>query len=93
MGVSLMCAATCTGAFAMSGFAPNCFDVAPKYADVIWGISNSVATLPGIIAVFFTGWLVDHTGNFAAPFMLTAVILLGAAVVYQVFGSGDRLVE
>lgn len=93
VGVALMCCATCVGAFAMSGFAPNCFDIAPKYADVIWGISNSVATVPGIVAVFITGWLVDRTGNFAAPFNLTAAILLGSAVVYQLFGSGERLVD
>ena len=29
----------------------NCFDIAPKYADVIWGISNTFATLPGIVVV------------------------------------------
>jgi len=50
---------------AMSGFAP-------KYAGVFWGISYSVATLPDIIAVFITGWLVNRTRNFAAPFVLTA---------------------
>jgi hypothetical protein len=42
----LICGATGTSACAMSGFAPNCFDIAPKYADVIWGISNTFATVP-----------------------------------------------
>ena len=84
-----------TGAFAfcMSGFAPNCFDIAPRYADVIWGISNSVATLPGIIGVYITGWLVDRTGTFVAPFLLTAGISLFGAAFYLVFGSGRKLLD
>jgi ACS family sodium-dependent inorganic phosphate cotransporter len=91
--VFLMCCATGAGAFCMSGFAPNCFDIAPRYADVIWGISNTVATLPGIIGVFITGWLVDSTGTFVAPFLLTAGISLFGAVFYLVFGSGRRLLD
>jgi ACS family sodium-dependent inorganic phosphate cotransporter len=91
--VFLMCCATGAGAFCMSGFAPNCFDIAPRYADVIWGISNTVATLPGIIGVFITGWLVDSTGTFVAPFLLTAGISLFGAAFYLVFGSGRKLLD
>ena len=91
--VFLMCCATGAGAFCMSGFAPNCFDIAPRYADVIWGISNTVATLPGIIGVYITGWLVDSTGTFVAPFLLTAGISLFGAAFYLVFGSGRKLLE
>jgi ACS family sodium-dependent inorganic phosphate cotransporter len=91
--VLLMCCATGAAAFCMSGFGPNCFDIAPRYADVIWGISNSVATLPGIIGVYVTGWLVDRTGTYVAPFLLTAVIALFGAVFYLVFGSGKQQIE
>jgi ACS family sodium-dependent inorganic phosphate cotransporter len=91
--VLLMCCATGAAAFCMSGFGPNCFDIAPRYADVIWGISNSVATLPGIIGVYVTGWLVDRTGTYVAPFMLTAAIALFGAVFYLVFGSGKQQIE
>jgi ACS family sodium-dependent inorganic phosphate cotransporter len=91
--VLLMCCATGAGAFCISGFAPNCFDIAPRYADVIWGISNTVATLPGIIGVYITGWLVDSTGTFVAPFLLTAGISLFGAAFYLVFGSGKKLLD
>ncbi|MBK6451061.1 MAG: MFS transporter [Proteobacteria bacterium] len=91
--VLIMCCATGTSACAMSGFAPNCFDIAPKYADVIWGISNTFATLPGIVGIYVTGWLVDRTGTFGAPFVLTAAVSLFGAVFYLVFGSGRRLVD
>jgi ACS family sodium-dependent inorganic phosphate cotransporter len=91
--VLIMCGATGTAACAMSGFAPNCFDIAPKYADVIWGISNTFATLPGIVGIYVTGWLVDRTGTFGAPFVLTAAVSLFGAVFYLVFGSGRRHVD
>ncbi|MFO1406617.1 MAG: MFS transporter [Steroidobacteraceae bacterium] len=93
MGVVLMCCSTATGAFAMSGFAANPFDVAPKYADVIWGVSNAVATLPGVFGVYLTGLLLDRTGSFAAPFLVTAALLFAAGLVYQAYGSGDRAID
>ncbi len=91
--VVIMCFATATSACAMSGFAPNCFDIAPKYADVIWGISNTFATLPGIVGIYITGWLVDRTGAFAAPFVLTAGVSLFGAAFYLLFGSGRRHID
>lgn len=92
-GLFLMCGATGAASFCMAGFAPNCFDIAPRQADVIWGISNTVATLPGIVGVYATGWLVDRTGSFGAPFYLTAGIALLGAVVYLMFGSGRRQID
>jgi len=91
--VVIMCFATATLACAVSGFAPNCFDIAPKYADVIWGVSNTFATLPGIVGVYITGWLVDRTGAFSAPFVLTAAISLCGALFYVVFASGRRHID
>ena len=93
MGVLLMCCAGGMLAFCMGGFGPNSFDIAPRHADVIWGISNTFATIPGIVGVFVTGWLVDRTGSYTAPFAVTAGIALFGAVVYLVFGSGKRQID
>jgi ACS family sodium-dependent inorganic phosphate cotransporter len=93
MALLAICCATGIAALAISGFAPNCFDIAPRYADVIWGISNTFATLPGILGVYITGWLVDRTGSFSAPFLLTAGISIAAALFYLVFASGQRQIE
>jgi ACS family sodium-dependent inorganic phosphate cotransporter len=92
-GLLIMCGATGTLAFCMAGFAPNAFDVAPRYADVVWGLSNTVATIPGIAGVAITGWLVDKTGGYTAPFVVTAAIAGLGALVFLVFGSGERKVD
>lgn len=86
----LMCCATGVGAIAIVGFAPNCLDIAPRHADVVYGISNTFATLPGIFGVLATGWLVDRTGSFVPPFVLAAGISFMGALVYLTFGSGEQ---
>ena len=88
----IVCAASGTLALCLSGFAPNSFDVAPRYADVVWGMSNTLGTVPGIVGVSITGWLIDRTGNYNAPFLLTAIVGIVGAAVYMVIGSGETKV-
>ena len=92
-GMLLMCGASGTLALCLSGFACNSFDVAPRYADVIWGLANTAGTMPGIIGVYVTGWLVDRTGSYNAPFFLTAAVGGVGAVVYLLYASGEREIE
>jgi ACS family sodium-dependent inorganic phosphate cotransporter len=82
-----------TFAFCFAGYAPNGFDIAPRYADVIWGLSNTVGTLPGIFGVFLTGWMVDKTGTFAAPFYITSGVSFFGALVFMALASGERQIE
>jgi ACS family sodium-dependent inorganic phosphate cotransporter len=93
VAVLLMCGAAGTLAFCLSGFAANPFDIAPRHADVIWGLSNTAGTIPGIIGVYVTGWLIDRTGSYNAPFFVTAAVGLAGAVVYLLYASGEREIE
>ena len=88
----IVCAASGILSLCLSGFAANPFDVSPRYADVIWGISNTGGTLPGIIGVTVTGWLLDRTGSYNAPFVLTAVIGFAGALFYWRYSSGEEIV-
>ena len=93
MAMLLMCGASGTLAFCLAGFAANPFDIAPRHADVIWGISNTAGTLPGIFGVYITGWLIDRTGSYTAPFFLTAAVGVAGAIVYLLFASGVREID
>ena len=88
---------TCCAAGALSisnaGFATNCFDLAPRHSEVIWGISNTFATLPGIFGVYITGWLIDRTGSYAVPFFVTGGIALLGTLFYLLFASGEHKVD
>jgi len=72
------------------GFAVNHFDVAPRYAGILMGISNTAATLPGIIGVAATGFILQATNSFSAAFYLTAAIYAVGALCYLAMASGDR---
>jgi ACS family sodium-dependent inorganic phosphate cotransporter len=89
----LICGAAGTVSLCLSGFGANPFDVAPRYADVVWGISNTGGTMPGIIGVAVTGWLLDRTHSYNAPFTLTAIVGFVGALFYWRFASGEKLVD
>jgi ACS family sodium-dependent inorganic phosphate cotransporter len=91
--VLLMCCTSGSLGFCFAGFVPNSLDIAPRFADVIAGLSNTAGAMPGILGVYATGWLVDHTGSFAVPFYVTGGISLFGALVFLVFASGERLID
>jgi MFS transporter, ACS family, solute carrier family 17 (sodium-dependent inorganic phosphate cotransporter), other len=91
-GVLLMCGSAGALGFCAAGFTSNAFDVAPRHADIIWGISNTFGTIPGIFGVAATGWMVERTGNYASAFLLTAVIATAGGIVFLLAGSGERKV-
>jgi MFS family permease len=80
---------TCV-AFGM--IAPNLFALAQALAGADasgrWvGIQVSIGNVPGLIAPFLTGILVDHTGSFMVPFVVAGVLQLAGAAAW-LFGVG-----
>jgi hypothetical protein len=43
--------------------------------------------------VAVTGWLVERTGGYAAPFIVTAAVGAVGALVFLKFGSGQRQID
>jgi len=80
-------------AFAYSGAAPNVLDIAPRFGGVLFGIMNTLGTLPGIIGVALTGWIVDVTGSYDAVLLVAAVISIIGAVAYILFGTAKQIIE
>lgn len=56
--VTLLTIGVAVGAFSLSGFAVNHLDIAPKYASILFGISNFFASIPGIVSPILTGYIV-----------------------------------
>jgi ACS family sodium-dependent inorganic phosphate cotransporter len=78
---------------ALVGFGTNFLDIAPRYAGVLWGVSNTFATIPGILGVLITGWLVGMTGTYSSTFLLTAAIYCTGIVVWLLFASGEKVTD
>ena len=79
----------CNG-FGTGAFAANHLDIAPRYAGILMGISNTVATLPGIIGVAAAGFILRETGSFSAVFYVIAVVYIVGAIGYNLWASGDQ---
>jgi ACS family sodium-dependent inorganic phosphate cotransporter len=54
------------------------------------GLSNTFATLPGIIGVAATGFILQATGSFSAVFYLIAIVYAIGLAGYVMLASGDR---
>jgi ACS family sodium-dependent inorganic phosphate cotransporter len=91
LALTLVCAATGALGVGWSGFAPNMLDIAPHHGAVLIGVSNTLATIPGVAGVAITGWLLDRTGNYAATFLLTAAVAIAGALIYFLFAAGERI--
>lgn len=91
--LGLMCGALGFAAFTWSGFVPNHLDIAPRYADVLMGITNTAGTIPGIVGVVVTGWLVDVTGDYGSAFVLCAAVNLTGAVIWLLFATAERVID
>ncbi len=89
----LMCGALGTLALTWAGFLPNHLEIAPRYADVLMGITNTAGTLPGVIGVAITGWMVEATGTYDAAFLLAAGVNLFGAVVWLFFGTARKVID
>lgn len=81
------------GGFAWGGFSVNHLDIAPQFASILMGLSNTFATLPGIISPALTGAIVTRKGDpgqWQIVFYIAAGVYLFGAVIYGLFASGNR---
>ncbi len=85
-----MCLGNAVGAFVTGGFAVNHMDVAPNQAGKMMGITNTFATIPGIIGVTVSGFILQATGSWALVFQVAGVVTLVGLVVYLLFASGEK---
>jgi len=83
---------TGTSGLCASGFIVSLIDIAPKYAGILMGISNTLAPLSGILGPEVVGALTYHESTRAQwqkVFYITTAIYCFGAVVFVIFGSGE----
>jgi MFS transporter, ACS family, D-galactonate transporter len=83
----LLTSCLCYGIFAPNLFAMTQTMAGPRAAGKWTGFQNGFGNLAGVAAPWLTGWVVQRTGQFYAAFVVAAVMVLSAAVLY-VFGVG-----
>ncbi|XP_014251192.1 vesicular glutamate transporter 2 isoform X6 [Cimex lectularius] len=80
------------GALAWPAFSVNHLDLAPQHASVLMGMSNTFATLPGIISPLISGYIVTNKSaeEWKVVFYIASTIYLIGAIFYCIFASAER---
>ncbi|XP_030565533.1 sialin [Drosophila novamexicana] len=74
-----------------SGFLSNHIDIAPNFAGTLVALTNTAATLPGIVVPLFVGFVTHGNQNISAwriIFGVTIVLFALEFLVFAIFGSG-----
>uniref|UniRef100_A0A2H1WFG1 SFRICE_014234 n=1 Tax=Spodoptera frugiperda TaxID=7108 RepID=A0A2H1WFG1_SPOFR len=75
------------------GFLSNHIDIAPNFAGTLMAMTNTVATIPGIVVPIFVGYIThgDQTITAWRKIFFTTIGLYAVELVtYTVFGSGEE---
>ncbi|XP_067388732.1 sialin isoform X1 [Emydura macquarii macquarii] len=91
LAVAFLTISTSLGGCCTSGFGINHLDIAPSYAGILLGITNSFATIPGMVGPVIAKSLTHHNtvGEWQTVFYIAASINLFGAIFFALFGSGE----
>jgi MFS transporter, ACS family, solute carrier family 17 (sodium-dependent inorganic phosphate cotransporter), other len=93
LAIGLMCVALGLGSFALSGFASNHLDIGPRYAGALMGLSNTAGTLPGVIGVAVTGYILEATGSWPVVLGIAASLYVAGAIAWLIFATGEKIFD
>ncbi|XP_020694747.1 probable anion transporter 3, chloroplastic isoform X3 [Dendrobium catenatum] len=77
--------------FSHSGFLVNFQEVAPRYAGVLHGMSNTAGTLAAILGTVGAGFFVQKMGSFRGFILLTSLLYLFCALFWDIFATGEQV--
>jgi ACS family sodium-dependent inorganic phosphate cotransporter len=93
LAIAMMSLGGVIGSFASAGFAVNHLDIAPRQAGVVMGLSNTAATIPGIVGVTVSGWILQATGSWALVFQVAAGVYIAGLLFYLAFASSRKIFD
>ncbi|XP_053566413.1 sialin [Bombina bombina] len=90
VAVSFLTLSTTLGGFSTSGFSINHLDIAPSYAGLLLGITNTFATIPGMVGPVIAKFLTHENTveQWRLVFYIAAGINVFGAIIFSIFGSG-----
>ncbi|XP_064172036.1 sialin-like isoform X2 [Anguilla rostrata] len=90
MAVSFLTVSSALGGLSSSGFGISHLDIAPSYAGILLGISNTFATVPGMVGPII-GRALTHSNTieqWRIVFFISGGINVFGAVIFALFGKG-----
>lgn len=104
-GGAVFCSSVALGFLALgrAGFAVNHMDIAPRYAGIVMGVSNTAGTLAGIVGVKLTGQLLEAAKgadlditspeSWRAVFVIPGLLCILSSFVFVIFSTGERIFD
>ena len=74
-----------------SAFWANVIDVAPDRSADLLGLSNTIATVPGIVGNLFVGWVLETYGTFTYVWLSAAMLNLLGLALFRQYASADPI--
>eukprot|EP01065_Artemidia_motanka_P004976 TRINITY_DN12366_c0_g2_i4.p1 TRINITY_DN12366_c0_g2~~TRINITY_DN12366_c0_g2_i4.p1 ORF type:complete len:569 (+),score=156.48 TRINITY_DN12366_c0_g2_i4:64-1770(+) len=79
-----------TGITVAGGYNVNFLDLSPRFSGHIYGVSNTFASIPGVVGQLVTGAiLAGHGDDWGLVFMIPAVFSIVGTVVFSLFARSD----
>lgn len=104
-GGAVFCSSVALGFLALgrAGFAVNHMDIAPRYAGIVMGVSNTAGTLAGIVGVELTGQLLEAAKvadydisspeSWRSVFVIPGLLCIFSSAIFIVFSTGERIFD
>ncbi|CAG8602191.1 2780_t:CDS:2 [Paraglomus brasilianum] len=93
-GILIITVGTGLYGFVLAGLSVSLHDIAPLYAGTIFGLSNTIATVPAIFGLVLTGWILDVAGHqWEIVWVLTSAIYFIGIVVFIAWAGGEVVIE
>ncbi|KAK9090996.1 hypothetical protein Sjap_024173 [Stephania japonica] len=102
---AVFCSSITLGFLALgrAGFAVNHLDIAPRYAGIVMGVSNTAGTLAGIVGVGLTGHLLESSksahSDLSSPeawrsvFCIPGCLCIFSSLMFLLFSTGERIFQ
>lgn len=90
VAVTILCLTFFINTCSRAGFVVNHVDISPKHAGVLFGISNTIGTIPGFLAPTLAGLLTPNGSReeWMNVFFICSGFYVFSTIVYAVLASG-----
>ncbi|KAI5081087.1 hypothetical protein GOP47_0004270 [Adiantum capillus-veneris] len=87
---SIITSSLAFSSFSLGGLYCTHQDISPKYASILLGITNTAGAIPGVLGVYLTGVLLDHTHSWTMALFAPCIIFwVTGAIVWNIFASSE----
>lgn len=67
-------------------------DLAPRHSGSVFGLMNTVGSIPGFLGVYLAGHILELTQSWPAVFSTLIAVNVAGWIIFVIFGSAEEVV-